>query len=105
MKNAIRYTFLTALIGLGLRLQAASTIQFGLASYSVAEWAGTVSLTVQRLGDTNTEVSVDYATADGTATNGLKYTATNGTLTFAAGETNKTVVVPILRALRPSGSR
>ena len=96
MKNAIRYTFLTALIGLGLRLQAASTIQFSLASYSVAEWAGTVSLTVQRLGDTNTEVSVDYATADGTATNGLKYTATNGTLTFAVGETNKTVVVPIL---------
>ena len=41
-------------------------------------------------------VSVDYATVDGTASAGLKYAATNGTLTFAAGETDKTLVVPIL---------
>jgi len=58
--------------------------------------AGTVTLTVQRTNDLSSEVSVDYATADGTATNGLKYTATNGTLAFAPGETNKTIVVPIL---------
>ena len=77
-------------------LQAASTIQFSASSYTVAESAGTVTLTVQRTSDTNTPVSVDYATADGTATNGLKYTATNGTLAFGAGETNQTIVVPIL---------
>jgi hypothetical protein len=41
-------------------------------------------------------VNVDYATADLTATNGLKYTATSGTLVFGAGETNKTITVPIL---------
>ena len=41
-------------------------------------------------------VSVDYATADGTAEAGADYTATSGTLTFAPGETAKTVVVPIL---------
>ena len=41
-------------------------------------------------------VSVDYATSDGTATAGEDYTATFGTLTFAAGETAKTVSVPVL---------
>ena len=41
-------------------------------------------------------VTVDYATADGTATAGVDYTATSGTLTFAAGDTAKTVSVPVL---------
>ena len=39
---------------------------------------------------------VNYATANGTATAGSDYTATSGTLTFAAGETTKTVSVPVL---------
>ena len=42
------------------------------------------------------EVSVDYATADGTAAAGADYTAASGTLTFAAGETEKTVSVALL---------
>ncbi|MCY4556464.1 MAG: cadherin-like beta sandwich domain-containing protein, partial [Chloroflexi bacterium] len=42
------------------------------------------------------EVSVDYATADDTAVAGSDYTATSGTLVFAAGETAKTVSVPLL---------
>ena len=41
-------------------------------------------------------VTVDYATSDGTATAGSDYTATSGTLSFAAGETEKTVSVPVL---------
>ena len=41
-------------------------------------------------------VTVDYATADGTATSGADYTGTSGTLTFLAGETAKTVSVPIV---------
>ena len=41
-------------------------------------------------------VTVDYATADGTATAGADYTAASGTLTFAPGETAKTVSVALL---------
>ena len=41
------------------------------------------------------QVTVDYATSDGTATSSMDYTSTSGTLTFAAGETSKPVSVPI----------
>ena len=50
------------------------------------------------------EVTVDYATADGAATAGSDYTATSGTLTFAAGETEKTVPVPVLADDHDEGS-
>ena len=40
--------------------------------------------------------TVDYATADGTATAGADYTATSGTLTFQTGDTEKTISVPII---------
>ncbi len=49
-------------------------------------------------------VTVAYATADGTATAGDDYTATSGTLTFAAGETLKTVSVPVLEDDHDEGS-
>ena len=40
-------------------------------------------------------VTVDYATADGSAEAGNDYTATSGTLSFSAGETRKTISVAI----------
>ena len=42
-------------------------------------------------------VTVDYETADGTATAGQDYTAKRGTVTFAPGQTRRTVEVPVLR--------
>ena len=41
-------------------------------------------------------VTVDYATRDGTARAGADYADTSGMLTFAAGETEKTVSVPVM---------
>jgi len=49
--------------------------------------------------------SVDYATADSTAMAGYDYTATSGTLSFAAGETSKTFSVPIIYGNAYHGDR
>ena len=49
-------------------------------------------------------VTVDYATSDGTAAAGSDYTATSGSLTFAAGETEQTVSVPVLDDAHDEGS-
>ena len=54
-----------------------------------------VSFTVKLKPVATGTVTVAYQTEDGTATAGSDYTATSGTLTFAAGDTRKTVSVPI----------
>jgi M6 family metalloprotease-like protein len=71
-------------------------IQFSPSTYTVAENASSISLTVNRTGGTTGTLTVDYTTADGTATAGSDYTATSGTLTFADGEASKTITIPIL---------
>ena len=49
-------------------------------------------------------VTVAYATADGTARAGQDYTAANGRLTFAAGQTRKTVSVAVLDDAHDEGA-
>jgi hypothetical protein len=60
--------------------------QFSAATYSVAENGLTLTVTVNRVGGSAGAVSVDYATADGSATAGLDYTAAAGTLSFGDGD-------------------
>ena len=54
------------------------------------------TLTVSLDHAATSAVTVVYATANGTATAGLDYTAAAGSLTFAAGETSRTIAIPIL---------
>ena len=63
---------------------------------SWSEGNGTAAIAVELLGLVDGPVEVDFATSDGTARAGTDYTATAGTLTFAPGQTLKTVSVPVL---------
>ena len=54
---------------------------------------GHAAFTVTLSAASSTPVSVHYATADGTAHAGSDYLARSGTLTFAAGETRKTIQI------------
>jgi len=75
---------------------AAGSLQFGGASYSVAENASAVLITVVRNGGSFGTVTVNYGTADGSATAGSDYAASAATLSFADGETSKSFSVPVL---------
>ncbi|HJQ34367.1 MAG TPA: SBBP repeat-containing protein [Pyrinomonadaceae bacterium] len=70
---------------------AASLLQFTQTNVSVQEDVTSLTLTVQRTGDTSGAVTVDYATSDGTASERSDYTTAVGTLRFAAGDTSKTI--------------
>ena len=61
-------------------------VSFDAAAATVAETAGTATVTVNRNDGLFGAASVDYATSDGTATAGSDYTATNGTLNWLDGE-------------------
>ncbi len=51
--------------------------------------------TVSLLGDSSVPISVDYTVTGQTATSGIDYTASNGTLTFNPGQTQKTITLQV----------
>ncbi len=55
----------------------------------------TVQFTVTLSPQINQQVTVDWATADGTAKAGADYVAANGTLVFNAGQTSKTITITV----------
>ena len=73
-------------------------LSFAPNTVTVNEDAVSATLTVELDPASTGTVTVDYATRDevGAAKAGEDYTATSGTLTFAATETSKTITVPIL---------
>ncbi len=75
-------------------VNVASSLTASESSLSVNESASSVIVTVTRTVDTSRTVTVVYSTSDRTATAGVDYTATSGTLTFNVGETTKTFAVP-----------
>lgn len=83
----------------------AGTLGFSSNSVTVAQTAGSVVIPVSRISGSSGAISVAYATANGTAVAGNEYTTTNGTLTWANGDTaTKTITIPISNATPYNGS-
>lgn len=70
-------------------------VQFSASNYNVQEDCTTVTITVNRVGDTSGAASIDYNTSDVTASERRDYITALGKLRFAPGETSKTFVVLI----------
>jgi len=71
-------------------------LQFDTDRFSTFEGTSPLSIRVSRTGDISGTTTVNYATSDGTATAGSDYTAASGTLTFAPGESSKTIPISII---------
>ncbi|WP_088889424.1 DUF4347 domain-containing protein [Leptolyngbya ohadii] len=74
----------------------ANTVSVSSPAISVSEGASNATITVQRSGDLSVAASVDFTTTNSSATAGADYTAASGTLTFAPGQSSRTITVPIL---------
>jgi hypothetical protein len=68
---------------------------FGTGPASGTESSGVARVVVVRQVGTEGVATVEYATADGSAKAGEDYSAVNGVLTFAPGESAKVVEVPV----------
>ena len=77
----------------GADVLGAAALQVADAEAAEADLSADFAVTLD--GAADGPVTVDYATADGTAQAGADYTATLGTLTFTPGRTALTVAVPV----------
>ena len=87
--NAIASTTVTV-------LESPGTLQFSNPTYSVANTAGMAYFSVVRTLGSLGAVTVNFETVAVNATPGLDFVPIAGTLTFAAGQTVGTIVVPVL---------
>jgi len=73
----------------------AGTFVFSGSTNSINEGNSSITVFVTRTNGTAGAASVNYATANGTATAGSDYTATSGILSFADGDSQKSFNIPI----------
>jgi large repetitive protein len=79
-----------------LNTYLASLPAITITNQTVNENAGTVTLTLNLSTSSTNVISVNYITADSTATNSTDYTTTSGVVTFNPSETIKTITIPII---------
>src|SRR5690349_3853718 len=92
-----------------------SLVQFGVANFSQSEHGGAVAVTLTRTGTTTGTSSVELFTGDNASDSGCNVTNGNAssrcdyvssltTVTFAPGETAKTVSIPLIDDSRAEGA-
>ena len=89
-------------------------VSLDASTFNVNENVGSVSVGVTRSGDTSAAATVDYLTSDsgpatcsavnGQASSRCDYITTLGKITFGAGETSKTILIPIVDDVYTEGS-
>jgi hypothetical protein len=84
---------------------APQMVAWQLAGFPANEDAGSLTAVVVRKGATNGTVTVNYSTGDGSAVNGVNYTAVSGTLTMTNGIIATSFEVPIIDNLSALGNR
>lgn len=71
-------------------------IAFGAPSFSVAENGVNAVIPVIRTNGSAGAVSINYTTSNGSAIAGVDYVFKSETLSFAQGDTNKNILIPII---------
>jgi hypothetical protein len=85
---------------------SAGFVELTARTHKLNKSAGAAVLSVMRFGGGTGAVTVNYATANSTASAGVHYSAVSGVLSWADGETGiKTVSVPILNTATPQQAR
>ena len=70
-----------------------SVLEFNAASYSVTEGTRTITVTVERTGDTSSATEVTYSATDGSAQQRSDVIPVIGRLRFEPGETSKSFII------------
>jgi hypothetical protein len=80
-------------------------VQLSAASFTVAQSAGSLTVSVSRANGSSGAATVAYATSNGTAVAGQNYTAAGGTLSWASGDVAAKSIKVVLSATPFSGTK
>ncbi|HEY0371664.1 MAG TPA: ELWxxDGT repeat protein [Thermoanaerobaculia bacterium] len=104
MGGNLYFTAYTQSTGAELWALPLTTARASVRDTHAGESAQTVRFTVSLSRAAQNNVTVSYATSNGTAHAGEDYEAASGTLTFATGETTKTIEVHLLDDTAPENN-
>ncbi len=77
-------------------ISAPNTVDVSISDVTATSETQDLTFVVSRTGNTAQSFSLDYATTDITALAGSDYTTMSGAISFAVGETSKSITVPVL---------